>query len=99
MRSSPRKSTKSAAPAKRANSNAQPGALNENILQLRSLAHDLSNSLEAILQACYLLGHAKLDANSHRWIQLIDESSQDAARINREIRKVLRALSGEGSQN
>jgi K+-sensing histidine kinase KdpD len=64
-------------------------------MQLRSLAHDLSNSLEAILQACYLLGHAKVDADSRRWIQLIDQSSQDAARINREIRKALRALSGD----
>lgn len=95
MRSSPRKSVKSAPRGKRANSNAQPTASNENILQLRSLAHDLSNSLEAILQACYLLGNAKLDADSRRWIQLIDESSQAAARINREIRKALRALSGE----
>jgi len=95
MRSSPRKSTKSASRSKRANKNAPPSAPNENILQLRSLAHDLSNSLEAILQACYLLGHAKVDADSRRWIQLIDQSSQDAARINREIRKALRALSGE----
>lgn len=95
MRSSPRKSTKSAARSKRANKNAPPSAPNENIMQLRSLAHDLSNSLEAILQACYLLGHAKLDADSRRWVQLIDQSSQDAARINREIRKELRALSGD----
>ena len=64
-------------------------------MQLRSLAHDLSNALEAILQAGYLLGHAKLDPDAKRWLQLIDQSSQDAARINREIRKLLRALSGE----
>ena len=92
MRSSPRKSTKPAAHSKRSN---EPSAPNENIMQLRSLAHDLSNSLEAILQACYLLGHAKLDADSRRWVHLIDTSSQDAARINREIRKALRALSGD----
>jgi hypothetical protein len=53
----------------------------------------LSNSLEAILQAAYLLGQAKLDESSARWAQLIDTSSQEAARINREIRKHLRALS------
>jgi len=95
MRSSPRKTTKSKPGSKSANNNAQPSAPNENIMQLRSLAHDLSNALEAILQACYLLGHAKLDVDSRRWIQLIDQSSQDAARINREIRKALRALSGD----
>jgi hypothetical protein len=67
----------------------------ESIKHLRSQAHDLSNALEAILQACYLLGQSKLDENSRRWLQLIDSSSQDAARINREIRKSLRVLSGE----
>jgi signal transduction histidine kinase len=65
----------------------------EEIAQLRVLAHDLSNALEAILQASYLLGQAKLDANSHRWAQLIDSSSQQAARINRDMRKLLRSLS------
>ena len=65
----------------------------EELTQLRTLAHDLSNALEAILQAAYLLGQAKLDESSKRWAGLIDTSSQDAARINREIRKLLRTLS------
>ena len=95
MRSSPRKSVKSATQNKSVVHDAGPGPNNDNIMHLRSLAHDLSNSLEAILQACYLLGHAKLDAGSKRWVQLIDQSSQDAARINREIRKALRELSGD----
>jgi|SRR6266496_337143 len=68
---------------------------NESVKHLRTLAHDLSNSLEAILQGCYLLSHAKLDTDSRRWAQLIDTASQDAARTNREIRKVLRSLCGE----
>jgi signal transduction histidine kinase len=63
------------------------------ITRLRALAHDLSNSLEAILQATYLLDKAKLPADSKRWVKLIDSSSQEAARINREIRDLLRALS------
>ncbi len=65
----------------------------EEVAQLRSLAHDLSNSLEAILQAAYLLSQGRLDGDSKRWAQLIDSSSQEAARINREMRKVLRSLS------
>jgi K+-sensing histidine kinase KdpD len=65
----------------------------DEVSQLRALAHDLSNSLEAIMQAAYLLSQGKLDGNSKRWAQLIDTSSQDAARINREIRKHLRAMS------
>jgi len=67
----------------------------DDVARLRSLAHDLSNSLEAILQAAYLLSQGKLDGDSKRWAQLIDSSSQEAARINREMRKVLRSLSGE----
>ena len=59
--------------------------------QLRTLAHDLSNSLETILQACYLLNQAALDDNSRKWVQLIDSASADAARLNREIRAILRA--------
>jgi len=68
---------------------------NESVKHLRTLAHDLSNSLEAILQGCYLLSHAKLDTDTRRWAQLIDTASQDAARTNREMRKLLRAISGE----
>lgn len=69
----------------------------DEVARLRALAHDLSNSLEAILQAAYLLSQGKLEGDSKRWAQLIDSSSQDAARINREMRKLLRALSGESS--
>ena len=90
MASSQRKS----AAVKPAKKKRQP-ANEEAVMQLRSLAHDLSNALEAILQACYLLTHAKLDADSRRWAHMIDLASQDAARINREIRKSLRELSGE----
>ncbi len=67
----------------------------DEVAQLRALAHDLSNSLEAILQASYLLRQGKLEGDGKRWAELIDTSSQEAARINREMRKALRALSGE----
>ena len=93
MRPSHRKSSSQKSPA---NSKAiNPTVENPNVKQLRSLAHDLSNSLEAILQASYLLSHAKLDADSRRWAQLIDTASQDAARTNREMRKLLRVISEE----
>lgn len=65
----------------------------DEISRMRTLAHDLSNSLEAILQASYLISQAKLPDDTKRWVQLIDASSQEAARINREIRKALRAIS------
>jgi len=62
----------------------------EEIAHLRALSHDLSNSLEAILQACYLLRQTSLGDDGKRWVQIIDSSSQEAARLNREIRKLLR---------
>ena len=63
--------------------------------RLRALAHDLSNSLEAIMQASYLLGQVKLEGDSKRWAQLLEASSDQAARINREMRKLLRSMSEE----
>jgi signal transduction histidine kinase len=59
--------------------------------RLRALAHDLSNSLETIMQASYLLAQMKLDQDTRKWADLIDQASRDAARINREIREILRA--------
>jgi signal transduction histidine kinase len=59
--------------------------------KLRALAHDLSNSIETILQASYLLAQMDLDENARKWNSLIDKGSRDCARINREIRDILRA--------
>jgi signal transduction histidine kinase len=62
----------------------------ELISRLRTLAHDLSNSLETIMQASYLLGQLELDPQGKKWVALIEEAAQDAAHINRELREVLR---------
>ena len=59
------------------------------VANLRALAHDLSNSLETVLQAAYLLQAAKLDGRNEKWVQTIDAAARDAARINGEIRKIL----------
>ncbi len=62
-------------------------------MKLRALAHDLSNSIETIMQAGYLLAQANLDDNARKWLELIDNATRDAARINREIREILRSQS------
>ena len=64
----------------------------ETVTKLRSLAHDLSNSIETVMQASYLLAQAKLEEPNKKWLDLIDKATQDAARINREIRDILRSL-------
>jgi hypothetical protein len=65
----------------------------EIVRRLRSLAHDLSNSIETIMQASYLLGQLHQGSDSAKWISLIEDAAQDAAHINREIREVLRTHS------
>ena len=65
----------------------------EVVANLRRLAHELSNSLETILQAAYLLNQSNLDENSGKWARLIDTAAQDATRVNRQIREILRAQS------
>ncbi|MGC2194827.1 MAG: hypothetical protein WA628_09125 [Terriglobales bacterium] len=62
----------------------------EVVSRLRELAHDLSNSIETIMQASYLLGQLKLESPGNKWVALIEEAAQDAAHINRQLREVLR---------
>ena len=61
--------------------------------RLRALAHDLSNSIETIMQASYLLAQAKLNDDAKKWADLIERAGRDCAKINREIRDILRANS------
>jgi K+-sensing histidine kinase KdpD len=66
---------------------------NDTVTKLRALSHDLSNYIETIMQASYLLAQAKLDENNKKWLDMVDKAAQDAARVNREIREILRAQS------
>ena len=61
--------------------------------EMRALAHDLSNALETIVQATYLISQAGPPENSRRWVELIDQASQEAVRINHKLRQVLREQS------
>jgi hypothetical protein len=63
----------------------------EDLSRLRSLTHDLSNSMETIVQASYLLGQAELTGNSSKWVQLIESAARNAVQINRQIREILRS--------
>ena len=63
----------------------------ETVARLRVLAHDLSNAIENVMQASYLLAQSQLGDNDQKWLKTIDSAAQDAARINREIREILRS--------
>jgi len=60
---------------------------------LRALAHDLSNSLETIVQASYLICKSELPPDSRRWAGMLDEATHEAVRINRKLRDILRTKS------
>jgi hypothetical protein len=61
--------------------------------ELRILAHDLSNALETIVQATYLISQDGLPESSRRWFEMIDQATQDAVKINQRLRQVLRSQS------
>lgn len=67
-------------------------AAHENARHLRHLSHELSNALDTVLQASYLLEQSKLSAAARNWVKMISNSAQDAAAHNREIREVLRRV-------
>ena len=58
--------------------------------ELRALAHDLSNDLETIVQATYLIRQAGPPEDSRRWLEMIDQASQDAVKLNNTLRAILR---------
>jgi len=60
--------------------------------RLRALTHDLSNSLETIVQANYLVRQSALQDDARQWVEMTDKAADAASRINREIRELLRPL-------
>ena len=65
----------------------------EQAKELRMLAHDLSNALETIVQATYLVSQAGPPESFRRWVELIDQASREAVRINQKLRQLLRSQS------
>jgi hypothetical protein len=57
---------------------------------IRKLAHDLSNALEIIVQSSYLLSTTELDELGQKWVALLDQGTQQAAGLNRELREYIR---------
>jgi hypothetical protein len=65
----------------------------EQAKEIRRLAHDLSNALEIIVQANYLLNAMSHDEAAKQWIQLLDNGVLQAADINRSLREYIVANS------
>ena len=67
-------------------------SVQDNTRHLHNLSHELSNALDTVLQASYLLEQSKLSLGTRNWVKMISNAAQNAAAHNREIREVLRRL-------
>lgn len=67
-------------------------SVQDNARHLHNLSHELSNALDTVLQASYLLEQSKLSLGTRNWVKMISNAGQNAAAHNREIREVLRRL-------
>ncbi len=59
-------------------------------LEIRKLAHDLSNALEIVVQTGYLLSTADLKSPSSDWLRMLDTGTQKALEINMNLRNFIK---------
>ena len=62
-------------------------------LDIRKLAHDLSNALEIIVQTGYLLGTADLKSPANEWLRMLDDGTNKALEINLALRNYVKTHS------
>jgi len=60
-------------------------------LEIRKLAHDLSNALEIIVQTSYLLGTIELKEPGSDWLRMLDNGVRKALDINQALRTYIKA--------
>jgi hypothetical protein len=60
-------------------------------LEIRKLAHDLSNALEIVVQTSYLLGTAELKEPASDWLRMLDSGVEKALEINLALRSYIKA--------
>jgi hypothetical protein len=59
-------------------------------LEIRRLAHDLSNALEIIVQTSYLLSTADIKEPAATWLGMLDNGVTKCLDINLELRKYIK---------
>ncbi len=59
-------------------------------LEIRKLAHDLSNALEIIVQTGYLLSTADLKSPASDWLRMLDNGTNKALEINLALRTYIK---------
>jgi hypothetical protein len=59
-------------------------------IEMRALAHDLSNALEIIVQTSYLLGTVELKEPASDWLRMLDSGVQKALELNLALRTYIK---------
>ena len=59
-------------------------------LEIRRLAHDLSNALEIIVQTSYLLNMAELKEPATDWLRMLDSGVAKALELNAQLRDYIK---------
>lgn len=59
-------------------------------VEMRRLAHDLSNALEIIVQTSYLLGTVELKEPASDWLQMLNSGVQKALELNLALRTYIK---------
>jgi hypothetical protein len=59
-------------------------------VEIRRLAHDLSNALEIIVQTSFLLSTTEMKEPAADWLQMLDGGVQKALDINLALRKYVK---------
>jgi hypothetical protein len=59
-------------------------------IEIRRLAHDLSNALEIIVQTSYLLGMAELKEPASDWLRMLDSGVNKALDLNAQLREYVK---------
>jgi hypothetical protein len=60
-------------------------------LEVRRLAHELSNALEIIVQTSYLLSMAELKEPASDWLRMLDSGVHKALDTNLKLREYIKA--------
>ena len=59
-------------------------------LEIRRMAHDLSNALEVIVQTSYLLSMAELKEPASDWLRMLESGVNKALDLNIELRSYIK---------
>jgi len=59
-------------------------------LEIRRLAHDLSNALEIIVQTSYLLTMAELKEPAAEWLRMLESGVKKALESNQQLREYIK---------